>query len=158
MPSRWTTVRVRGHVRPPFRPAQRGGLRFVLRHSTHESAGRCGLDLNTTRRRYRSQDEAGRRESGGRPESPSAAALAHHFREAEGRSIAQITRRLSRSPATVKAYFYDPTDANKGLSRERVAKAGGREVWSHLPAAAARGEIQPGRTLLSLDWAVQHVR
>src|SRR5205814_10705918 len=37
-----------------------------------------------------------------------AVALAHHFREAEGLSIAQIADRLGRSPATVKAYFYDP--------------------------------------------------
>jgi hypothetical protein len=77
-----------------------------------------------------------------------AVALARHFREAEGLSIAEIAHRLGRSTATVKAYFYDPADANKGLSRERVAKAGGREVWSHLPAAAARGEIHPRRTLL----------
>jgi hypothetical protein len=38
-----------------------------------------------------------------------AVALAHHFREAEGLPIAQIAERLRRSPATVKAYFYDPT-------------------------------------------------
>jgi AraC-like DNA-binding protein len=38
-----------------------------------------------------------------------AVALARHFREAEGLSIAQIADRLGRSPATVKAYFYDPT-------------------------------------------------
>jgi DNA-directed RNA polymerase specialized sigma24 family protein len=37
-----------------------------------------------------------------------AVALAHHFREAEGLSIAEIAARLGRSPATVKAYFYDP--------------------------------------------------
>jgi len=36
-----------------------------------------------------------------------AVALAHHFREAEGLSIAQIAGRLGRSPATAKAYFYD---------------------------------------------------
>jgi AraC-like DNA-binding protein len=35
--------------------------------------------------------------------------LARHFREAEGLSIAQIADRLGRSPATIKAYFYDPT-------------------------------------------------
>jgi AraC-like DNA-binding protein len=35
--------------------------------------------------------------------------LARHFREAEGLSIAQIADSLGRSPATVKAYFYDPT-------------------------------------------------
>jgi hypothetical protein len=38
-----------------------------------------------------------------------AVALARHFREAEGLSIAQIAQRLGRSPATIKAYFYDPT-------------------------------------------------
>ena len=36
-------------------------------------------------------------------------ALARHFREPEGLSIAQIAERLGRSPATIKAYFYDPT-------------------------------------------------
>jgi hypothetical protein len=38
-----------------------------------------------------------------------AVALARHFREAEGLPIAQIADRLGRSPATIKAYFYDPT-------------------------------------------------
>jgi len=42
-----------------------------------------------------------------------AVALARHFREFEGLSIAQIADRLGRSPATIKAYFYDPTDASK---------------------------------------------
>jgi hypothetical protein len=37
-----------------------------------------------------------------------AVALARHFREAEGLSIAQIADRLGRSPA-VKAYLYDPS-------------------------------------------------
>jgi AraC-like DNA-binding protein len=42
--------------------------------------------------------------------SPSAAvALARHYREFERLSIRQIADRLGRSPATVKAYFYDPT-------------------------------------------------
>ena len=38
-----------------------------------------------------------------------AVALARHFREAEGLSIAQIAARLGRAPATVKGYFYDPS-------------------------------------------------
>jgi AraC-like DNA-binding protein len=38
-----------------------------------------------------------------------AVALANHYREVEGLSIAQIAERLGRSPATIKAYFYDPT-------------------------------------------------
>ena len=38
-----------------------------------------------------------------------AVALARHYRESEGLSIAQIAERLGRSAATVKAYFYDPT-------------------------------------------------
>jgi AraC-like DNA-binding protein len=38
-----------------------------------------------------------------------AVALARHFGEAEGLSIAQIADRVGRSPATIKAYFYDPT-------------------------------------------------
>ena len=38
-----------------------------------------------------------------------AVALARHYREYEGLSIRQIADRLGRSPATVKAYFYDPT-------------------------------------------------
>ena len=38
-----------------------------------------------------------------------AVALARHYREAEGLSIAEIADRLGRSPATIKAYFYDPT-------------------------------------------------
>ena len=42
-----------------------------------------------------------------------AVALARHFRETEGLSIAQIADRLGRSPATIKAYFYDPSNANK---------------------------------------------
>jgi hypothetical protein len=34
-----------------------------------------------------------------------AVALARHYRESEGLSIAQIVARLGRSPATIKAYF-----------------------------------------------------
>jgi hypothetical protein len=81
-----------------------------------------------------------------------------HYREAEGLSIAQIADRLGRSPATIKAYFYDPSDANKGPSWERQVKAGGRELRSHLPAAAPRGEILPRRAFFCAGLAVQHLR
>jgi hypothetical protein len=40
-----------------------------------------------------------------------AAALARHYRDAERLSIAEIASRLGHSPATVKAYLYDPTGA-----------------------------------------------
>src|SRR6478609_10383322 len=48
-----------------------------------------------------------------------AVALALHYREAEGLSIAQIADRLGRSPATVKAYFYDPTGAKARAVKAR---------------------------------------
>jgi hypothetical protein len=48
-----------------------------------------------------------------------AVALARHYREVEGRSITQIADRPGRSPATVKAYVYDPTGENA-----RAVKAG----------------------------------
>ena len=38
-----------------------------------------------------------------------AAALARHYRDAEGLSIREISRRLGRAEATVKAYLNDPT-------------------------------------------------
>jgi DNA-binding NarL/FixJ family response regulator len=38
-----------------------------------------------------------------------AVALARHYREFEGLSVRQIADRLGRSPATIKAYFYDPS-------------------------------------------------
>ena len=42
-----------------------------------------------------------------------AAALARRYRGEEGLSIAEIARRLGRAEATVKAYLYDPSQANK---------------------------------------------
>ena len=52
-----------------------------------------------------------------------AVALARHYREFEGLSIRQIADRLGRSPATVKAYFYDPSDDNKRLTHSLRANA-----------------------------------
>jgi hypothetical protein len=44
--------------------------------------------------------------------------VARHYRQFEGLLIRQIADRLGRSPATVKAYFYDPTG-----EKARVVKA-----------------------------------
>jgi hypothetical protein len=81
-----------------------------------------------------------------------AVALAHHFREAEGLSIAQIADRLGRSPATVKAYFYDPTGEKARAVKARyigVCRGGGahtgRATASATPAATARG-VTPARS------------
>ena len=41
-----------------------------------------------------------------------AAALARHYRDEEGLSIAEMARRLGRAEATVKAYLYDPSHTN----------------------------------------------
>jgi predicted transcriptional regulator len=53
-----------------------------------------------------------------------AVALARHFREEEGHSIAQIANRLGRAPATIKAHFYDPTgDKARAVKDARSACA-----------------------------------
>jgi predicted transcriptional regulator len=39
--------------------------------------------------------------------------LARHYRDQENLTIAEIARRLGRAEATVKAYLYDPSQANK---------------------------------------------
>ena len=52
-----------------------------------------------------------------------AVALARHFRETEGLSIAQIADRLGRSPATIKAYFYDPTGEKAKAVKRRYQGA-----------------------------------
>jgi hypothetical protein len=87
-----------------------------------------------------------------------AVALARHYRDEESLSIAEIARRLGRAEPTVKAYLYDPSDANKGPSWEREAEPGGRELRSHSPAAASRGDVLPRRTFSYARLAVQHRR
>lgn len=85
-------------------------------------------------------------------------ALARHYREAEGLSIAQIAERLGRTPATVKGYFYDPSNANKGPSWEREAKAGGCDCGGTCPPGHQRRNPSLS-TDLFLRWlAIQHVR
>jgi hypothetical protein len=81
-----------------------------------------------------------------------AAALARHYRDQEGLTIAGIARRLGRAEATIKAYLYEPSDANKGTSWEWEAGPGGRELRSHLPVAASRGDVLPRRTFFVLGW------
>ena len=48
-----------------------------------------------------------------------AVAVARHLRESEELPIAQIARRLGRSPATVKGYFYDPTGEKANAVKAR---------------------------------------
>jgi hypothetical protein len=86
-----------------------------------------------------------------------AAALARHYREQESLTIAEIARRLGRAEATVKAYLYDPSDANKGPSWEWEDEPGGRELRSHPPAAAS-GDVLPRRMFFCARLAVQHRR
>jgi hypothetical protein len=50
-----------------------------------------------------------------------AAALAHHYRDDEQLSIAEIARRLGRAPATVKGYLYDPTGEKANAVKAAIA-------------------------------------
>jgi hypothetical protein len=86
-----------------------------------------------------------------------AVALARHFREAEGLSIAQIADRLGRSAATVKAYFYDPTGEKARAVKSRyqgVCRGCGAYTQ---PAKRERGRLRvlqgvpPGRDPATLD-------
>ena len=66
-----------------------------------------------------------------------AAALARHYREQDGLSIAETARRLGRAEATVKVYLYDPTGENARAVKRRyqgVCRSCGR------PTAARGGK------------------
>jgi hypothetical protein len=116
-----------------------------------------------------------------------AVALAQHYREVEGLSIGEIARRLGRSAATIKAYFYDPTgekaravkarylgvcrgcgaytqprngkgDAYAYCKRCHPGAIGRR--WTRDGVLAATGEWREryGRVRTSYDWSVTHAR
>jgi transposase len=68
-----------------------------------------------------------------------AVALARHYRYVEGLSGKEIARRLGRSHATVRGYFYDP-DASK-------ARAVKERYWGRCErcGSATSGGDGPGR-------------
>jgi hypothetical protein len=86
-----------------------------------------------------------------------AAALARHYRDEEGLSIAEIARRLGRAEATVKAYLYDPTGEKaravkrryqgvcRGCGRPTAARGGKGEAYAYCKRCHP-GAIAPTRT------------
>ena len=80
-----------------------------------------------------------------------AVALARHYRDEECLSIAEIARRLGRAQATVKAYLYDPSDANKGPYTSLGAT---RAVYG-APGAGSRPGPQQDRTHAAMAWRRQ---
>ena len=137
-------------ARPPGARTSRGMLGLVA-HDPRLSGTSGGCRLRPLSSRGMSGVDRVR-------ERRRAAALARHYRDLEDLSIKEIARRLGRAEATVKAYLYDPSDANKGPSWEREAEPGGRELRSHPPAAASRGDVLPRRTFFCARLAVQHRR
>jgi AraC-like DNA-binding protein len=69
-----------------------------------------------------------------------AVALARHSREAEGLSIARMAERLGRSPATIKAYFYDPSGEKLRAVKARYAGLC-RGCGAYTQPAAARATL-----------------
>ena len=70
--------------------------------------------------------------------------LARHYREAESLTIKQIADRFGRSPATVKAYFYDPSRVTKDqvLMTDRVSERR-RAAQLHATTATRRAWRSP---------------
>jgi AcrR family transcriptional regulator len=120
-------------------------------------------------------------------ESRRAVALARHYREFEGFSIRQIADRLGRSPAAVKAYFYDRTGEKaravkaryqgvcRGCGAYTQPRGGKGDAYAYCKAcrpgaierrwtcervldAMLRWCTRHGRLPLSYDWSRTHAR
>ena len=86
-----------------------------------------------------------------------AAALARHYRDAEGLSIAEIARRLGRAEATVKAYLYDPTGEKaravkaryvgvcRGCGAYTQPRNGKGDAYPYCNCAARRSVVSPAQ-------------
>ena len=101
-------------------------------------------------------------------------ALALHYREAEGLSIAEIAALLGRSPATVKAYFYDPTGEKaravkaryvgvcRGCGAYTQPRNGKGDAYSYCktchPGAVARRWTQERVVEAMVDWRRRYGR
>lgn len=116
-----------------------------------------------------------------------AVALARHYRDAEGLSIRQIADRLGRSPATVKAYFYDPMGEKaravkaryvgvcRGCGADTQPRNGKGDAYAYCKAchpgaierrwtrervldAMRAWRVQHGQLPSSYDWSRTHAR
>ena len=84
-----------------------------------------------------------------------AAALARHYRDQEKLAIAEIARRLERAEATVKAYLYDPSDAQKTYEYQQGRRSRASESRA---CRGTKGELRLRRTFFVFGVAVQHLR
>jgi AraC-like DNA-binding protein len=71
-----------------------------------------------------------------------AVALARHYQDFEGLSIRQIAGRLGRSPAKVKAYFYDPTGEKARAGEAPLRRGVPRLRGVHAAAERERGRLR----------------